>query len=144
VTADDDYLTVRLEDGRRIAVPTAWFPRLARATDEQRSNWRLIGRGVGIHWPDIDEDISVENLLRTEHPILALGPGGFALLSRDNLPRPAAEEEASLEARVRILSNQGYSNSDIARILSMSERTVRRRLAASSVKRNPTPPPSTS
>ena len=56
-------LTVDLADGRGIAVPLAWYPRLAAATDEERNNWRLIGRGEGIHWPDLDEDISVENLL---------------------------------------------------------------------------------
>jgi Protein of unknown function (DUF2442) len=49
---------------RELAAPLAWFPRLAEATDEQRRNWRLIGRGHGIHWPDVDEDISVESLLR--------------------------------------------------------------------------------
>jgi hypothetical protein len=58
-------MIVFLEDGRRIVVPIAWFARLADATDEQRSNWRLIGRGVGIRWEDLDEDISVENLLAT-------------------------------------------------------------------------------
>ena len=56
-------LTVDLTDGRSIAVPLAWYPRLAAATDAERNNWRLIGRGEGIHWPDLDEDISVENLL---------------------------------------------------------------------------------
>lgn len=65
VEFDRDVLGVRLEDGRRISVPIVWFPRLAKATDEQRTNWRLIGRGIGIHWPDIDEDISIENLLAT-------------------------------------------------------------------------------
>lgn len=60
---DDDLLRVRLEDGREIAVPILWFPRLAEATPEQRTNWRLIGRGVGIHWPDLDEDLSVAGLL---------------------------------------------------------------------------------
>ena len=56
-------LTVDLADGRSIAVPLTWYPRLAAATDAERNNWRLIGRGEGIHWPDLDEDISVENLL---------------------------------------------------------------------------------
>jgi hypothetical protein len=54
---------VVLEDGRELSVPIDWFPRLRRATGEQRANWRLIGRGEGIHWPDIDEDISVLGLL---------------------------------------------------------------------------------
>jgi hypothetical protein len=63
VTASDEALTVDLADGRTITVPLAWFPRLAHGTAAERSNWRLIGDGVGIHWPDLDEDISVEILL---------------------------------------------------------------------------------
>ncbi len=59
-----DSLHVVLADGREISVPLEWFPRLRDATDQQRRKWRLIGRGIGIHWPDADEDISVEGLLR--------------------------------------------------------------------------------
>lgn len=58
-----DTLKVALVDGREVSVPLAWFPRLLDATDAQRASWRLIGGGVGIHWPEIDEDISVEKLL---------------------------------------------------------------------------------
>lgn len=58
-----DTLSVDLSDGRTISVPLEWFPRLVHATPEERKNWRLIGRGHGIHWEDIDEDISVESLL---------------------------------------------------------------------------------
>lgn len=61
VTADS--LTVDLSDGRTISVPIAWYPRLAHATAKERNRWRLIGGGEGMHWPDLDEDISVENLL---------------------------------------------------------------------------------
>jgi hypothetical protein len=61
----DDLLYVRLEDGREIGVPLAWFPRLSAATPEQRANWQLLGRGVGLHWPDVDEDLSVASLLST-------------------------------------------------------------------------------
>jgi len=64
VTTDDSSLRVVLADGRELAVPLEWFPRLRDATPEQRKNWRLIGRGQGIHWPDVDEDISVAGLLR--------------------------------------------------------------------------------
>jgi hypothetical protein len=64
VKVTDDRLLVVLAAGRELATPLAWFPILAEATDEQRRNWRLIGRGHGIHWPDIDEDISVASLLR--------------------------------------------------------------------------------
>ncbi len=63
VSVTEDSLSVDLSDGRTIAVPLAWFPRLLHATREERENWRLIGKGQGIHWKDIDEDISVEGLL---------------------------------------------------------------------------------
>ena len=63
VSVSDDSLTVDLLDGRTISVPLAWYPRLAHGTPTERRNWRLIGGGEGIHWPDLDEDISVENLL---------------------------------------------------------------------------------
>ena len=63
VRFDDGRLIVRLIDSRELSVPLDWFPRLADATPEQRSHWRLIGEGTGIHWPDLDEDISVPRLL---------------------------------------------------------------------------------
>jgi hypothetical protein len=56
-------LVVELRDGRRVSVPLTWYPRLAEATSRERRNWELIGPGIGVHWPDIDEDISVEALL---------------------------------------------------------------------------------
>jgi hypothetical protein len=64
VTVTEDQLSVVLADGRELAAPLTWFPRLLEATTDQRRNWRLIGRGHGIHWPDVDEDISVASLLR--------------------------------------------------------------------------------
>ncbi len=63
VSAKDDVLVVELSDGRSITVPVAWFPRLENGTPAERQNWRLIGKGEGIHWPELDEDISVERLL---------------------------------------------------------------------------------
>ncbi len=63
VRVTDDALTVELVDGRTLSVPLAWYPRLSHGTATERGNWRLIGRGHGIHWPDLDEDISVEDLL---------------------------------------------------------------------------------
>ena len=63
VTVTEDELSVELAEGRTIAVPVAWFPRLCHATNAERRVWRLIGRGRGIHWPNIDEDISIANLL---------------------------------------------------------------------------------
>ncbi len=64
VVVDDARLVVDLMDGRTIAVPLAWYPRLASATAEQRNHWELAGGGCGIHWPEIDEDLSTEGLLR--------------------------------------------------------------------------------
>ncbi len=64
VSVSDDELTVALMDGRTLSVPLAWYPRLANATPTQRAHWQLAGAGYGIHWPDIDEDLSTEGLLR--------------------------------------------------------------------------------
>lgn len=64
VECTDETLRVVLADGREISVPMVWSPRLLRATPEQRRQWRLIGGGVGIHWESVDEDLSVESLLR--------------------------------------------------------------------------------
>jgi hypothetical protein len=63
VEITDDELIVGLADGRRISAPLEWYPRLLAASPANRANWRLIGRGVGIHWEEIDEDISVRSLL---------------------------------------------------------------------------------
>lgn len=63
VNVTEDTLSVDLSDGRTISVPLSWFPRLLHASHEERKNWRLIGKGQGIHWEDIDEDVSVEGLL---------------------------------------------------------------------------------
>src|SRR5436190_21041894 len=78
VSVSNDTLTVELSDGRSISAPLAWYPRLLHGTVEERSRWRLIGQGRGIHWPDLDEDISVENLL---------------------VGRPSAESQQSLKQR---------------------------------------------
>ena len=63
IVITDDTLSVDFLDGRSISVPLAWYPRLAHGTPEERNNWRLIGDGEGIHWPDLDEDLSIEGLL---------------------------------------------------------------------------------
>ena len=63
VKISSDTLQVDLSDGRSIAVPLSWYPRLLHGTPDARRNWRLIGRGTGIHWEDLDEDVSVEGLL---------------------------------------------------------------------------------
>ena len=64
VEVSEDALHVWLSDGREVSVPLEWFPRLRNATQEQRANWRLIARGIGIHWEEIDEDIAVTTLMR--------------------------------------------------------------------------------
>ena len=69
VLLTDDTLSVDLSDGRSISVPIGWFPRLLHSTEQERNNWRFIGKGQGIHWEDIDEDISIEGLI-------AGGPSG--------------------------------------------------------------------
>jgi len=63
VRVTEDALIVDLADGRTVSVPLAWYPRLAHGTSDERTQWRLIGRGEGIHWPQLDEDVSVEGLL---------------------------------------------------------------------------------
>lgn len=66
VSCTEDELRVVLDDARTVSVPLVWFPRLLAATPEQRSEWELIGGGIGIHWEAVDEDISVESLMRPE------------------------------------------------------------------------------
>ena len=77
VKVSADELTVDLTDGRVISVPLVWFPRLLHASQAQRGNWQLLGQGEGIHWPDVDEDVSVAGLLRgtpsLESPHKAVG-----------------------------------------------------------------------
>jgi hypothetical protein len=89
VTVTDEALTVDLSDGRTLVVPLTWFPRLLHGSTAERSNWRLIGRGSGIHWPDLDEDVSIEGLL---------------------LGRPSGESQSSfrkwLDSRDGFLSDQ--------------------------------------
>lgn len=63
----EDDLIISLVDGRKVSVPLIWFPRLAKATKEQLENYEILGDGEGIHWPDIDEDLSIEGLLRGTH-----------------------------------------------------------------------------
>ena len=75
VEVTEDTLTAELDDGRTISVPVAWYPRLQEATVSERQNLQLIGNGEGVHWPDLDEDVSVENML---------------------LGRPSSESSASL------------------------------------------------
>jgi hypothetical protein len=74
VEVTDDELTVHLVDGRRVSAPLVWYPRLLHATASQRNDWELIGEGEGIHWPQIDEDLSVAGILRgTRAPLSKRG-----------------------------------------------------------------------
>jgi hypothetical protein len=67
VQFSDDSLTVRLDDGRALSVPLAWYPRLLDGTKAERERYELIGDGEGIHWPELDEDLSIEGLLAGRH-----------------------------------------------------------------------------
>ena len=87
VVLDDARLVVDLMDGRTIAVPLAWYPRLANATPEQRNHWQLAGGGYGIHWPDIDEDLSTEGLLRGARAPQASKNRGQTTVFSNPLPR---------------------------------------------------------
>ena len=64
VTVTEDTLSVELEDGRTVSVPISWYPRLLHGTSAERQKWEIIGSGDGIHWPDLDEDISIEGIIR--------------------------------------------------------------------------------
>jgi len=64
VSFSEDSLCVALRDGRKISVPLTWFPKLLQATPQQRTNWQVAGGGYGIHWPELDEDLCTEGLLR--------------------------------------------------------------------------------
>ena len=67
VRFDKKNVHVRLKDGREISVPLEWFPRLRGASPKQRKNWRLVGKGIGIHWPELDEDLSIDGLIGAKH-----------------------------------------------------------------------------
>jgi len=86
VSITDDALSIDLVDGRSLSVPLDWYPRLAHGSREERDDWRLIGRGEGIHWPQLDEDISIEGLLAG---------------------RPSGESQTSLEKWIRSRTHPG-------------------------------------
>ena len=100
VSVSDDTLRVDLSDGRSISAPLAWYPRLLRATAAERKRWRLIGRGLGIHWTDLDEDISVEGLLAGKPSGESQASFGRWLAARSSRPasRPARARARSARA----------------------------------------------
>ena len=89
VSATEDTLTVDLSDGRTISVPLGWYPRLEHASPKERKNWRFVGKGQGIHWTDIDEDISVEGLLAGKPSAESQTSLKKWLQSRQSLPTTA-------------------------------------------------------
>lgn len=106
VKITDDSLSVDLSDGRTISVPLAWFPRLLHATKAERNNWRLIGKGHGIHWELIDEDISVEGLLAGRHLERASYLSAGGLRSEDFASRGALANAVSGVAELCV-GNEG-------------------------------------
>ncbi len=91
VTVTEDSLMVDLVDGRTVSVPLAWYPRLLHGQPQERANWRLIGQGEGIHWPDLDEDISAENILFGQPSAESQGSLSRWLQSRPT-PRSASSQ----------------------------------------------------
>ena len=92
VTVTDDTLSVDLEDGRTIAVPIGWYPRLAHGTSAERANYQISGAGYGIHWPDLDEDIGVEGLLLGKKSAESLTSFAKWLQRRKNAQQPSKSQ----------------------------------------------------
>jgi len=94
VSCSKDSLSVTLTDGRVVSVPLVWFPRLAQASPQRRSEWELIGGGIGVHWEALDEDISVASLLHPGNfvglPVRPFTPNARAERSRARLTRKRA------------------------------------------------------
>ena len=105
VTVTQDALTVQLADGRTLSVPLAWYPRIQHGSVKERKRWRLIGRGEGIHWPGLDEDISVENLLSGIHQVKvrSLSSAGWQI----GKPRPDFPPEDRTEVCSRPATKRG-------------------------------------
>lgn len=104
VQVTDDEIIAKLADGRVISVPIAWSWRLSEATPAQRANWRLIGTGQGVHWPDIDEDLSAEGLL---HGVPAYRPPSLAAERKRIGRRPAKKRvQAGRSRQLRRRSNR--------------------------------------
>jgi DNA-binding CsgD family transcriptional regulator len=119
VTVGDDALSVSLRDGRVISVPLTWYPRLLNATPAQRNNWKIAGGGYGIHWPDVDEDLSTEGLLRG---------APAARVSSSTSASSVAPNLSDRERRVLSLLSKGQTPREIAAQLRVSQETVRAQL----------------
>jgi hypothetical protein len=114
VTVTTDALTVDLSDGRTVSVPLAWFPRLVHGTAKERQHWRLIARGEGVHWPDLDEDISVENLLAGQRSGESL-QSFKRWLDQRRVRRSRAAKRPGLNPRSKQTSGAGSSRSPFGR-----------------------------
>ncbi|MBM3128154.1 MAG: DUF2442 domain-containing protein [Chloroflexi bacterium] len=99
VIVSADALWVDLTDGRTVSVPLAWYPRLVHGTAKERNKWRLIGEGEGIHWPDLDEDISVESIVLGKHSGESQRSLKKWLERRATQRHKVARERASSQAR---------------------------------------------
>ncbi|MGB6479242.1 MAG: DUF2442 domain-containing protein [Candidatus Sulfotelmatobacter sp.] len=116
VAFDDDALSVSLRDGRVISVPLVWYPRLLNATSAQRKNWKIAGGGYGIHWPELDEDLSTEGLLRG-------GPASKTAAAKSK--SVAAEHDLTdRDRQVLSLLAAGRTNKEIASQLQVSREAI--------------------
>jgi len=103
VQVTDDALTVQLSDGRSISAPLVWYPRLLHGTESERNKWEFNGGGTGIHWPDVDEDISVEGLILGQ-------PSGE---SQGSLKRWLATREAASDPSPGVQGAAAYSTKEL-------------------------------
>lgn len=116
VTVSADALTIDLTDGRTVSVPLAWYPRLVHGTAKERNKWRLIGDGEGIHWPDLDEDISVESI------VLGRRSGESQRSLKEWLEQRAARRRKVLKEHARPRASRRVLRQHSARGLSASAR----------------------
>jgi hypothetical protein len=140
VAFSDDALSVSLRDGRVISVPLVWYPRLLNATPAQRNNWKIAGAGYGIHWPDLDEDLSTEGLLRG-----ATEPRASAALVRQRNATKAHHLKPSDAERQAILNAISELNGDklqAARLLGIGKTTLYRKLKEYAAQGKPRSAPS--
>ena len=139
VRVSDDALSVDLADGRTIIVPLAWYPRLLHATPEQRANWKVAGAGFGIHWPEIDEDLSTDGLLRG----LRAPRGSFThSLMKASVSQMTRLMAAELSPRIRVnavLPGAIETASFRTWLEQMPEQVLEQMISATPMRRNGTP-----
>ena len=107
VDVNDETITAYLVDGRVISVPLAWSWRLSEATPAQRANWQLIGEGHGVHWPDVDEDISAEGMLRGVPAHRPRSSVGARNTPANHAPQPASRAPRKVKSKVRSRAVRG-------------------------------------